>query len=175
MSNYLFLKPCRAERMTRSVVKTSQGTMTTSILNLRTAGMSLSTCGSWSKNQRRLQKMYVPPAKLLSRKKCRGKSKSRENCRIDDCQHDFQCFSLSHFFFKLRQPDTVSVCHSAVSLVPFADAGSPLPRAAFRCLGMICGEVAFVIRKIWRCLSSLRTWRGIIPCSRDCECQKQLQ
>ena len=68
MPNYLFLKPCRAERMTRSVVKTSQGTMTTSILNLRTAGMSLSTCESWSKNQRRLQKMYVPPAKLLRRK-----------------------------------------------------------------------------------------------------------
>src|SRR5262249_7831191 len=38
-------------RMTRSEVSTSHGTMTTSILNFRTVGMSSSTFGSWSKNR----------------------------------------------------------------------------------------------------------------------------
>src|SRR6266581_7037346 len=55
-------------RMTRSVVKPNHGIKTTSILTLRTAGISLSTFGSRSKNRWRLRKMYAPPAKLIRKK-----------------------------------------------------------------------------------------------------------
>src|SRR5205807_5048274 len=50
-------------RMTRSVVIPNHGMRTTSNLTRRTAGMSLSTFGSRSKNRWRLRKMYAPPAK----------------------------------------------------------------------------------------------------------------
>src|SRR5437899_7517637 len=55
-------------RIIRSVVKTGQGIITTSILNLRTSGKSLSTFGSRSKKRWRFRKMYVPPSKLIKRK-----------------------------------------------------------------------------------------------------------
>src|SRR6266576_1486979 len=50
----------RISRIRISVVTPSQGIMTTSILTLRTAGISLSTVGSRSKNRWRLRKMYAP-------------------------------------------------------------------------------------------------------------------
>src|SRR6266403_3205417 len=55
-------------RIRTRVVKTSQGIMTTSTLILRTAGMSLSTFGSRSKNRCRFQKIYAPPNKLTMKK-----------------------------------------------------------------------------------------------------------
>src|SRR5262249_18443847 len=55
-------------RIRTRVVKTSQGIMTTSTLNLRTAGMSLSTFGSRSKNRCRFRKIYAPPNKLTMKK-----------------------------------------------------------------------------------------------------------
>src|SRR5438874_12381460 len=50
-------------RIRISVVMPNHGMRTTSNLTRRTAGMSLSTLGSRSKNRRRLRKMYAPPAK----------------------------------------------------------------------------------------------------------------
>ena len=55
-------------RIRTRVVKTSQGIMTTSTLILRTAGMSLSTFGSRSKNRCRFRKIYAPPNKLTMKK-----------------------------------------------------------------------------------------------------------
>ena len=56
-------------RIRTSVVKMSHGIMMTSTLILRTAGMSLSTFGSRSKNRWRLRKMYAPANKLMMKKK----------------------------------------------------------------------------------------------------------
>src|SRR5437868_8920202 len=50
-------------RIRISVVMPNHGMRTTSNLTRRTAGMSLSTLGSRSKNRWRLRKMYAPPAK----------------------------------------------------------------------------------------------------------------
>src|SRR3954447_18908496 len=50
-------------RIRISVVMPNHGMRTTSNLTRRTAGMSLSTFGSRSKNRWRLRNMYAPPAK----------------------------------------------------------------------------------------------------------------
>src|SRR5438445_4203156 len=50
-------------RIRISVVMPNHGMRTTSNLTRRTAGMSLSTLGSRSKNRSRLPKQYAPPAK----------------------------------------------------------------------------------------------------------------
>jgi hypothetical protein len=59
-------KPISRIRM--SVVKANHGIMTTSTLNLRAAGMSLSTLGSRSKKRWRLRKINAPPNKLTMKK-----------------------------------------------------------------------------------------------------------
>jgi hypothetical protein len=132
--NYLFLKPCRAEisenveillravvnkvdgplnqsrqrlirRMTRRAVKTSQGIITTSILNLRTAGMSLSTFESWSKNRWRLRKMYVPPIRLMMRKNVPAIRKAGRTDGLISASLNFGCYSLPHLFLQLLRRD----------------------------------------------------------------------
>jgi hypothetical protein len=55
-------------RMTRSVVRPSQGSITNSNLNLRTTGMSLSTFGSRLKKRCRFRKRCEKPSKLRMRK-----------------------------------------------------------------------------------------------------------
>src|SRR6266481_3932288 len=72
-------------RMTRSVVIPSQGSITTSIRNLQTAGMSLSTFGSPSKKRWRLRKNVRPSWQIDQQEEYCSYSERRKSYWIDCC------------------------------------------------------------------------------------------
>src|SRR4030095_6742366 len=69
------------------------------------AGMSLSTFASWSKNRRRLRKMYVPPIRLMMRKNVAAIRRAGRTDGSICASMIFGGILLFYFFLKRLEPD----------------------------------------------------------------------